>query len=183
MTRTIALLFLLVFCSATVMQAQAQAPTPDPALKKFGVLVGHWTIEGEQVPGPLGPGGKYTGEFTDQMILGGFFYQLQWAEKGALGEVRGLEIDGYDPVNINFLSNWYVSDGSRFSGTLTVSGNTWTWAGKYYSMGKPYRLKDTLTFAPGLMIATEKGELSADGQTWTPIWENKWTKAKPAPKK
>jgi len=181
MRRISVLLLALLVSLATAMQAQA--PKPDPALRKFSALVGHWTIEGEQVPGPLGPGGKYTGEFADRAILGGFFYQLQWAEKGAFGEVQGLEIDGYDPADMSFVSNWYVSDGSRFSGTVTVSGNTWAWAGRYYYMGKPYRLKDTLTFAADLMIATERGELSVDGRTWAPIWENQWTKAEPPPKK
>jgi hypothetical protein len=39
------LLFLLVACFATAMLAQtpASALKPDPALKKLGVLVGHWT--------------------------------------------------------------------------------------------------------------------------------------------
>jgi len=59
MQRISALLFLLVFCFATAMQAQA--PKPDPEMKKLGVLVGHWTYEGEYKPGPLGPGSKIVG--------------------------------------------------------------------------------------------------------------------------
>jgi hypothetical protein len=76
MTRITVLLFALVVCFATAAQAQTQAPKPDPALKKLAVRVGHWTYEGENNPGPLGLGGKYTGEATCQMILGGFFFAM-----------------------------------------------------------------------------------------------------------
>jgi hypothetical protein len=183
MTRISALLFLLVFCFATAMQAQAPAPKPDPALKKLSVLVGHWTYEGESKPGPLGPGGKFTGEYTARMILGGFFLQAGSTEKGPAGETRGLEIEAYDPVNKNFVSNWYLSDGSRFSGVLTVSEKTLAWAGKFLLPGKQYQFKGTFVLATDLASGTYKEELSADGKTWTPLGESRWTKAKPAAKK
>ena len=51
-----------IICSATAMQAQAPPPNPDPEVKKLHVYVGHWSYEGEAMPGPLGPGGKFTGE-------------------------------------------------------------------------------------------------------------------------
>jgi hypothetical protein len=183
MTRTSALLFILVVCFATAMQAQAPAPKPGPEVKQLRALVGHWTYEGEYKPGPLGPGGKYTGEFTCQMILGGFFLQIRWTEKGPAGETRGLEIDGYDPVNKNLSAEAYSDDGSRFSGVVTVTGNTRTYAGKAVAAGKQYQIKDSLILAPDLTSATEKAEISADGKTWTPLFESKWTKVQPATKK
>ena len=183
MQRINILLFLLVLCSATAMQAQTPAPKPDPELQKLHVWVGHWTSEMELKAGPWGPGGKITGEYTGQMILGGFFYQGRWTQKGALGEGRGLEIEGYDPVNKNFVSSWYESDGSTFSGVLTVSKNTYAWAGKLVLAGKPYQVKDTFVLAPDLMSATVQSEVSVDGKTWTPFTEGKYTKTKPAPKK
>jgi hypothetical protein len=183
MKRTIALLFLLAFCPATTMQAQAQAPKPDPALKKLSVLVGHWTYDGESKPGPLGPGGKLTGDWTAQMILGGFFLQARSTEKGPAGEGRGLEIDGYDPVNKNLSSHYYADDGSTFSGVITVSGNTYTWAGKFVVAGKQYQFKGPFVLAADSANGTYKTEISADGKTWVPFGESKWTKAKPAAKK
>jgi len=177
------LLFLLVVCFGTAMQAQTPAPKPDPALKKLHVMVGRWTGEGESKAGPLGPGGKITGEYDYRMILGGFYLQGRSTEKGPMGETRGLEIDGYDPVDKNFTSNIYSDDGRRFSGTLTVSGNTFTWEGKFVVSGKQNLLKDTFILAPDLMSGTEKAEISADGKTWTPFFEGKYTKAQPAPKK
>jgi hypothetical protein len=101
MARISVLLLLLVFCSATGMRAQAPAPKPDPALKKLGVLVGHWTYEEEWKAGPLGPGGKMSGVYDAHMILGGFFLEAEQTEKGVMGEIRNLEIDAYDPVNKN----------------------------------------------------------------------------------
>lgn len=67
--RIIALLFLLVFCLAGAMLAEVQPPKPDAELKKLNADSGHWTYEGEAKPGPLAPGGKFSGEFDGQMIL------------------------------------------------------------------------------------------------------------------
>jgi hypothetical protein len=117
------------------------------------------------------------------MILGGFFLQARSTEKGPAGETRGLEIDGYDPMNKNLCSQSYRDDGSTFSGVITVSGNTYTWAGKLVIAGKQYQYKGTFVLAADLASATYKEELSADGKTWTPLGEARYTKAKPAPKK
>ena len=184
MRRITILLFLSVFCFTTAMQAQSQAPKPDPEMKKLHVFVGHWTYEGEAPPGPLGPGGKFAGEYDGQMILGGFFYQGRWTEKGPTGETGGLEIDWYDPVNKNLVFNFYLSEGSRLPGVFTVAGgNTYTFVGKFVTASKQYQYKGTFTFAPDLASATLKEEISVDSKTWTPLRESQWTKAKPAAKK
>jgi hypothetical protein len=185
MTRITILLFLLIVCITAASQAQAQAPAPkpDPALKKLHVWAGHWSYEGEYKAGPLGPGGKASGERTGDMILGGFFFQGRWTQKGPVGEGRVLEITGYDPVNKNFSSEFYMSDGSRASAVLTVSRNTFTWAGKGVIAGKQCQFKETLVLAADLTSMTDTAEISADGKTWTPLFERKHTKVKPAPKK
>jgi len=182
-TRISILLFFLVVCSGTAMQAQAQAPKPGPEVKKLHVLVGHWTYEGEFKPGPLGPGGKVTGERTGEMILGGFFFQGRWTQKGPVGEARALEITGYDPVNKNYSSEFFFADGSALSAALTISGNTLTWAGKGLGPGRQYLFKETFILAADLMSMTDKGEISADGKTWTPLFERKHTKVPAAAKK
>jgi hypothetical protein len=183
MQRITILLFLSLFCFATAVQAQAPAPKPGPEAKKLNVYLGHWTYEGESKPGPLGPGGKSTGETNCQMILGGFFLECRGTEKGPAGETHGLEIMGYDPVNKNFSDEFYADDGSRFSGAATVSGDTWTEAGRFVSGGKEYQARGTSTLAADLMSITSKSEISVDGKTWTAWEENKTTKTKPAPKK
>jgi hypothetical protein len=183
MQRSNVLLFFSVVCFATAMQAQAPAPKPGPEVKKLHAVVGHWTFDGEQKPGPLGPGGKLTGEANIRMILGGFFLQNQQSWKVAETETRFLEIDGYDPVNNNFSSEFYFDDGTRFSGALTITGSTWTYAGKLVTVGKQYQYKATFVAVPDLAIWTYKDQLSADGRTWTPLLELKYTKIQPAAKK
>ncbi len=169
--RRFVVLFLLLmpgFFSVVQAQTPAAAPKPDPALKKLSVLVGHWTYEEEWKAGPLGPGGKMTGVYDAHMILGGFFLQAEQTEKGAMGEIRNLEIDAYDPVNRNFTSDTFLSDGTKSSFTITVSGNTITWAGTLTFAGKQYQFKEPMVFAPDFMSATAKAEVSVDGKTWIP---------------
>lgn len=184
--RRFIVLFLLVivgFVSVVHTQTPATAPKPDPALKKLSVLVGHWTYEEEWKAGPLGPGGKMTGVYDAHMILGGFFLQAEQTEKGAMGEIRNLEIDAYDPVKRNFTCELFMSDGTKSSCMITVSGNTITWAGPLTFAGQQYQFREPLVFAPDFMTATAKAEISVDGKTWIPAWDGKWTKAKPASKK
>jgi len=183
MQRISILLFASVFCFATPMQAQAPAPKPNLEVKKLLPLVGRWTYEEEDKPGPLGAGGKSSGEYTAQMILGGFFMQGVEREKGAAGKMLALGIEAYDPSTKNFTSNWYYSDGTVFSGTLTASGNTFTWAGKLVVAGKQYLMKEPFVISPDLMSGTITEEISVDGKTWVPAAVVKCAKVKPAPKK
>jgi hypothetical protein len=66
---------------------------------------------------------------------------------------------------------------------LSVEGNTVTWAGKFTVAGKEYQLREPLVLAADLKSGTAKADISTDGNTWTPFFEAKFTKAKPAPKK
>jgi hypothetical protein len=178
------LLFLSVFCFTTAMLAQAPAPKPDPEVRKLHAAMGHWTYEGEAKPGPGCLGGKFTGEMTCQMILGGFFLQCRFTEKEPDGEFRFLEIEGYDPENKKFTIESYTETGSRNSYVLTISGNRWTHTGKYVSEGKEYQYEGTFVFAPDLASATFSDKLSTDGKAWTACEEStKYTKGQPAGKK
>ncbi|MGA2482926.1 MAG: DUF1579 family protein [Candidatus Acidiferrales bacterium] len=179
MHRIRVLLVVLVACFATTVQAQK----PDPEVKKLHAYLGHWTYEGKAKPGPGCLGGKFTGEKTCQMILGGSFLQCRFTEKEPDGEFRGFSIAGYDPVNKNFTSDGYAEGGIRGSNILSISGNKWTYAGRWVSEGKQYQYKGTFTFAPGLEGGTFTDELSLDGKTWTTCEESKYTKVKPPPKK
>jgi hypothetical protein len=184
MTRITILLFLLIVCITAALQAQAPAPKPNPEVKKLSVFLGHWTYEGEYMPGPLGPGGKYTGEMACQMILRGFFMQCRLTEKGPAGALQYLVLCGYDSANKNFATGWYFGDGSRASGAISMAGNTWNFAAKKWAAaGKQIPFKSTLVLAPDLASATQKTETSVDGTTWAPWFEMKYTKAQPAAKK
>ena len=181
MHRIRVLLVVLVACFATTVQAQTPTAKPDPEVKKLHVGLGHWTYEGEAKPGPGCLGGKFTGKMTCQMILGGFFLKCRFMGEEPAGEL--IEIDGYDPVNKNFTHDSYSDDGGRFSGVLTITGNTWTHTGRWVSEGKQYQYKGTFVFAPDLASGTFKDELSLDGKTWTTCEESKYTKVQPALKK
>jgi hypothetical protein len=104
-------------------------------------------------------------------------------EKGPAGETRYLQVYGYDPAYKNFPSSFYVDNGSSFSGTVTDSGNTYTWEGKFVVNGKEYRYKEAMILAADGRSATSTADISADGKTWVPFSESKLTKAKLAPKK
>ena len=171
--------------SVVLAQAPATAPKPSPELQRTAVYWGHWTYEGETKPGPLGPGGKVTGEWDAQMILNAFFLQGRWTEKAATGETRGLEIWWYDPQDKNFHYSVYRDNGVTFSGVLTNSGNIWKWDDKAVVAGKEYPLRGTQVFASDFKSITEKLEVSIDGKTWTIFSGGTWkfTKVQPAPKK
>jgi hypothetical protein len=163
--------------------SQTQAPAPDPEIKKLDAFVGRWTAKEEHKAGPPGVGGKITIEYTGQMILGGYFFQGRWVERGVRGERRGFQIDWYDPVNKNFTSSWYMDDGGTFSGVLTIRENTYTWDGRIVVAGKPILFRDIFVLAPDRMSAIARAESSADGKTWTPLIEGKYVKTKRVPRK
>lgn len=172
--RILPLLFVACLVTGMLAQTPDTAPKPDPEMKKLGDLLGgHWTYEGEFKPGPLGPGGKVAGEYTGQMILGGFFFQglmTQWGPAGGTHEVVQLDIEGYDPGTKTIASTVYQDGGNMFPAVVTVSGRTVTWAGKFTIAGKQYLFKTPVVHAPDLMSSTEKAEISADGgNTWVPF--------------
>ena len=172
-------LFLLIVCPSLLMQAQTPPAKPDSEIKLLQILVGHWRYEGEYRSGPLGPGGKVTGEYIGEMILGGVFFRGRWTEKGPAGLIQGLEIKWYDPENKQFASHAYQSDGTVLAGTFTVNGNTETWSGKIPAGEKQYLLRATSVVAADLISMVQKGEVSENGNSWAVLWEEKFTKVRP----
>jgi hypothetical protein len=183
MRTLIALVVAACFSGTAFAQQPNQPAKPDPELKKLAVYVGQWRYEGEYKPGPLGPAGKATGDATGEMILRGFFLEWRWKEQGTTVETRGFEILRYDPVNKNYASSAYGDDGSSSLGAYVFDGNTSTYSGKFVVGGKQYLSRVTEVFAADLMSFAQKAEISVDGKTWTPFFEAKFTKAKPALKK
>ena len=128
-------------------------------------------------PGPLGGGSKVKGVWDARMILGGFFLHEEVNEKVDAGESHALGIESYDPVNKEFITNWYQSDGSRYSGALTITGDTVIWVGPLEVGGKHYQFRETFVCMADFMSGTSKREVSTDGKTWIPFWEAKFVKA------
>ena len=169
----VSLVCVLVFTAA----AQAPSPKPGPEQKRLEVFVGNWTFEGEAKPGPGGPGGKVTGTDRIQM-LGGFFVERRWEGKGPMGDLKGVHIFGYDPVKKTYITSGFDSVGGFDSGTIAVSGSTWTFSSTGVSGGKPMQSRCSVTFAAGNTSLTVKCEASMDGKNWTPSFEGKSTKSR-----
>ena len=174
---------LVVAVFAASAWAETPAPKPDPEMKKLEMLVGHWTYQGEYKPGPVGPTGKFSGEVTYEMILGGFILQGRFLEKGVMGDLQSLELCGYDPANKNYHVTVYSNDGSHWTGAITVSGTTWSTSWKLAFGGKQYLIRATDNFSPDWTSFAQKGEISTDGKAWATWWEMKVTKVKPAAQK
>jgi hypothetical protein len=171
---------LLVF--AVVAWAQTPAPKPGPEQKKLEIWVGKWTYEGEAKATPLGPAGKFTGMATIRPVLGGFFVEWRAEEKGPSGTGQWFEIDGYDALNKKFMWHGFDSDGSFETAAYTIEGNTVNSSGNHFVGEKQYYFRGSTVFASDLMSCVEKQEVSVDGKTWMPWFENKWTKTKSSPK-
>ncbi|HVP90333.1 MAG TPA: DUF1579 family protein [Terriglobales bacterium] len=182
MKRTAFLVSAVLLVFAASIWPQTAAPKPGPEHQKIKMFVGHWTYEIEYKSGPWGPAAKTTGEYANEMTLGGFFSQGRWVEKAPWGPSRGVETFGYNPAGKNYLQSQYTDDGGMASGEITLNGNTWSYSGVQLLAGKQYKTRGTMTFAADLMSMTAKFETSADGIGWMPFWEAKFTKVKPAPK-
>jgi hypothetical protein len=85
-------------------ETQAQAPTPDPALRRLDRLVGTWSMEGNLV----GSDEKnITGETTFRWLPGGLFLE-QRVHIDFMGlAIDSLELIGYDPETGSFPSTVY----------------------------------------------------------------------------
>lgn len=180
--KKVATLFSLLIVSFVAAQAQT-APKPAPEFKQLHGVLGHWTYTCDYQAGPLGPASQAVGEYTAQMVLGGFFLKEQWKEKGPSGVSEGFDVFRYDAANKNFVFSGYTNDGSTYEGTTTVSGTTLTVAEKYFVGGKQYDVRQTMTYSADWATGDWKAETSTDGKAWVPWFEQKMTKAKPTAKK
>ena len=159
-------------------QQKMEMPKPGPENQKLAAFVGNWTFEGEMKPGPMGAGGKITGSDRIQWLPGNFFVERRFEGKGPMGEMKGVEILGYDSAKKSYTSNSFDSMGAMGSGTMTVSGDTWTFSGTGSMGGMTIHDRCNLTFGAGNSTLMVKCEMSADGKTFAPSFEGKATKAK-----
>ena len=172
----VALSFGLLTAIGVTAYAATAANKPGPEQKKLEAFVGTWTYVGEAKDNPFGPAGKITGTDVYEMLPGGFFLQHRWEEKNPLGPVHGTEIWGYDPIKKAYTYNYFTSLGEMGSGTFTISGNTWNFAGSGITYeGKTAHGRASLIVA-GSSAFTVKAEASPDGKKFAPAFEGKWTR-------
>jgi hypothetical protein len=164
---------------AGVLFAQKpEMPKPGPEHQRLGAFVGNWTFEGEMKPGPMGPGGKMTGTDRIQWLPGNFFLERRFEGSGPMGQMSGVEILAYDPAKKVYTYNFFDSMGMMGSGTMSVSGSTWTVSGTGNMGGKIIHDRCSLAFGAGSTTLTIECEMSPDGKKWSPSFEGKATKTK-----
>ena len=176
---TVGLVFLVL---AGALLAQTAAPKPGPEQKRLEIWVGEWTYDGENMATPFQPASKYSGRASVRPVLGGFFVEWHGEETGPAGTTQWFEIDRYDSLNKKFVWNNFSSDGSSNTVTYTIEANTIKCSGTSLRGEKQYMFRASIVFAPDLMSSVEKGEISVDGKTWMPSYENRWTKTKSSAK-
>jgi len=177
MKRTsIRLIGILLFTTAAF--AQMGPLKPGPELKKLDYFLGTWTSEGDMKPGPMGPGGKFTGSGRGGWMDGGFFLIIQSEYKGAgVGNATGTAYMGYNPDEKVYTYDEFNSMGEADHSKGTVEGDTWTWNSDVKA--GPQTLKGRYTMK--ILSPTSysfKFEVSSDGTKWDTVMDGKATKTK-----
>ena len=169
----------LLSLATTISHAQAPQGPPKPSAEhqKLAAFVGNWTFTGEMKPGPMGPGGKMTGSDQIQWLPGNFFVERRFQGKSPMGEMRGLEIMGYDEGKKAHTYNYFDNMGMSGAGTLTQKGDVWSVSGTGNMGGKAIPERCTLTFGAGGTTLKIMCEMSMEGK-WAPTFEGTATKAK-----
>ncbi len=176
MRRVLVVVAVASMCAGVVFARTQEMPKPGPEHQRLGVFIGNWTFEGVMKPGPMGPGGKLTGADRIEWTPGNFFVQRSYQGKSPMGEMKGIEMYGYDAAKKVYTFNSFDSLGMMASGTMIAKGSTWTATGTSTMGTTTWRDRCTLEFGAGGSTMTFKCEMSTDGKTWTPTFEGKATK-------
>lgn len=163
--------------SAIAAQNPTPAPTPSAEVKKLGYFVGDWKFEGDAKPGPMGPGGKFTGTDHNEWMPGGFFLLSHGSETGAMGNATSLAVYGYNSNEKVYTFNEFSSSGEAIHAKGTVSGDTWTWTNEDKMDGKTVHGRYTVKVISPTSY-TAKLELQVEGAEWFTAFEGKATKTK-----
>lgn len=160
---------------ASSAQAPVEIKKPAPELKKLDYFAGTWTTKGSIKPGPMGPGGTFTGTNRVEWMEGAFFLVTHSEFNGAIGKGAETAYMGYDGNDKMYTYDSFNTLGEADHAKGNVSGDTWTWQSET-RMGAQ-SMKGRLTVK--VLSATAynfKFELSTDGTTWTTALEGKATK-------
>lgn len=138
-------------CLAPLALAQnppAGPPKPGPEVKKLAAFVGKWTEAGEMKPGPMGPGGKFTGTDDCSWTAGGFALLCHdTGDMGAMGKSTGTAMMGYDAEAKTYIYCEVDSMGEMAVSHGKVDGDTWTWEADSTMGGQPMHSRFTFTFS------------------------------------
>ena len=166
------------------MLSLAQAPSmpkPAPELEKAKFFLGDWKISGDVKPGPMGPGGKFTGTQQGQLMPGKFFVVLNSNTNMGPMKITGPGYRGYNPEEKVYTYHEFSSDGDMVDARGTLDGDIWTWTSEEKMQGKVMkgRFIEKMTSPTSYDI---KFEASVDGGEYATVMEAKATKAGAASK-
>jgi hypothetical protein len=168
------LLFSTLFAIA---QNPPQMPKPGAEQKNLNFFAGAWTLTGDVKPGPMGPGGKFTGTEHIEWMPGGFFLVSHSQGSSSMGKEIGMAVYGYDAEKKTYTYDEFNNMGENVHATGAFDGKTWTWTNDMTMGGKPMKGRFVLTETSPTSY-TFKFDLSQDGGTnWTPIMDGSGKKA------
>jgi hypothetical protein len=128
MKRALAIFLLVTLVGVIAASAQTPPmPKPGPELKKLEYFVGDWSFDGDMKPGPMGPGGKFTGTEHTEWMDGGFFIVSHSNVKMPTGDAKGLAVMGYNSQDKMYTYNAFNSMGENEKSMGMLEGDTWTW--------------------------------------------------------
>ena len=176
-TSTTITLLALLLLAAVSAQSQMQMPKPGPELKKLDYFAGTWTMDGDTKPGPMGPGGKFSGTDHNQWMDGGYFLVLHSDFKSSMGSGTSTAYMGYNADEKVYTYDEFNTMGEAVHSKGTVDGDTWTWNSDDKMGGMTMKGR----FTAKVVSATSynfKFEMSQDGTNWTNVMDGKATKMK-----
>jgi hypothetical protein len=167
--------FALVGILLAAQQPPPQPPKPGPEQKNLEWFVGTWKMEGTMHPSPMGPGGKFAGSETCNM-LGGWHLVCDSSGSGPMGNIKGHAILTYDRTAKQyryFSVSDLMPDAESATGERTANG--WTWTSKM-EMG-PQTIHGRFTMTNKSDSAYDfKWEMSMDGTKWMTVMEGTSTR-------
>jgi Protein of unknown function (DUF1579) len=178
MKRVLSVAFAVSICLSAAIAAQnpPQPPKPGPELKSLNYFVGSWSTSGETKPGPMGPGGKFSGTDRIEWMPGGFYLVSHTSGSSPEGKWTGLAIYGYDNEKKAYTYDEFNSMGEGVHATGHLDGKVWTWTSDLTMGGKTTKTRFVLT-EDSPTAYTMKFEMSPDGNNWSTVMEGAGKKA------
>ena len=170
-------LAVLLFSSLfAVGQNPPQMPKPGPEQKNLDYFAGNWKTTGDLKPGPMGPGGKFTGTDRVEWMPGGFFLVSHTqGSSSTMGKWTGLAIYGYDAQKKAYTYDEFNSNGEVVHATGAFDGKVWTWSSDMTMGDKSVKTHFILTETSPTAY-TYKFEMSQDGNNWATVMDGSGNK-------
>ena len=163
---------------ATSLAAQAAAPQkPGPEHERLGFFVGRWKAEGEVKPGPMGPGGKFTGTDTCEWFEGRFTVICRSEGQGPTGPSKSLGILGYSAEDKAYTYYGVDNSGMIMSSVPkgTVKGKVWTYTDESTMGGQKFMSRVTIE-EESPTAYTFRMEMQGPDGKWMPMMQSRNTK-------